>query len=352
MRFNTKKYKEYLVTGGLTRDQIKKIRDDINISNQKSTRFLSYCFLCITIFISLLSVLTNSATINIVIECIFVFLSFVVYLLSYIDDKKFMQILPLIFEILGFAFGITRVIISPLEPIRAFIGLLCLMPLVFCHSPLHGNIIIFSSTILCIIIHAILGKGGDCYYDDFLYLIAFSLFSSLSNSLVSSIRLKSLLLTKEISYIAHIDPLTKLNNRQSFNEKIKSLEKSEAYSIVYIDVNGLHELNNSKGHSAGDVMLITISKIFTSEFGSNNVYRIGGDEFLVITENVSIDEIIIKINSCKKNANILEYHFAFGCSTSNQNLTPYEVLSDAEQKMYQDKKQFYISNHIDRRRRD
>ena len=56
-------------------------------------------------------------------------------------------------------------------------------------------------------------------------------------------------------------------------------------TVIYIDVNGLHELNNRLGHAAGDEMLRFVAKACVERFPKADVFRLGGDEFLIISEN-------------------------------------------------------------------
>ena len=52
--------------------------------------------------------------------------------------------------------------------------------------------------------------------------------------------------------------------------------------IVYADVNGLKEINDTRGHQAGDEALQRAPHLLAKCYGSENAYRMGGDEFLVI----------------------------------------------------------------------
>lgn len=56
-------------------------------------------------------------------------------------------------------------------------------------------------------------------------------------------------------------------------------------SCVYVDVNGLHELNNASGHEKGDQMLQTVALELQGRFGRDNCYRTGGDEFVAFVQD-------------------------------------------------------------------
>ena len=77
------------------------------------------------------------------------------------------------------------------------------------------------------------------------------------------------------------------------------LHKSEQRTIspaicVYIDANGLHELNNERGHEAGDLMLRFVADSLMEQFPKGSLYRVGGDEFVVFpapAENAVGDDL-------------------------------------------------------------
>ena len=73
------------------------------------------------------------------------------------------------------------------------------------------------------------------------------------------------------------------------------LHKSEQRTIspaicVYIDANGLHELNNERGHEAGDLMLRFVADSLMEQFPKGSLYRVGGDEFVVFPFKMSFEE--------------------------------------------------------------
>ena len=66
---------------------------------------------------------------------------------------------------------------------------------------------------------------------------------------------------------------------------------SSTLSCVYLDVNGLHELNNTRGHAAGDEMLKTVAAKVRDIFGEEYSYRVGGDEFVAFAMDKSAEEM-------------------------------------------------------------
>lgn len=149
--------------------------------------------------------------------------------------------------------------------------------------------------------------------------------------------------------LATTDLLTDLKNRNAYEQVLAQYEVDIPVSLscVYADANGLHELNNSQGHAAGDKMLRTVAKVFVEYFGQENVYRIGGDEFLVFVET-DLEKVPEKALAAKEKVKEAGYHVSVG-TASGENVT--SVVKAAELRMYEDKKQYYMGQGDRRKRR-
>lgn len=139
------------------------------------------------------------------------------------------------------------------------------------------------------------------------------------------------------------DSLTGVFNRVSYKKDILRFddEKPEDFSCIYIDVNELHLRNNKYGHAAGDEMLIYIANTLKEVFFRHNVYRMGGDEFLVFTKNVAQEQVKKKIDIFIEQLKLKEYHVAIGMSHRKQNADCEEMVREAEIRMYEAKAQYY-----------
>lgn len=87
---------------------------------------------------------------------------------------------------------------------------------------------------------------------------------------------------REVDY--DCDPLTGRLNRRRFERDLEwwGRNRPETLTCVYIDVVGLHEINNHLGHKAGDGMLCAVAGAMQRMFPLADTYRIGGDEFVVL----------------------------------------------------------------------
>ncbi len=92
---------------------------------------------------------------------------------------------------------------------------------------------------------------------------------------------------------AKIDPLTKMLNRNSLDDylviSIKQQIKSLPPILLYFDLDNFKYINDTFGHSVGDLALINLSKLLKKQISNKNlVFRLGGEEFLVLLNDVSI----------------------------------------------------------------
>ena len=95
--------------------------------------------------------------------------------------------------------------------------------------------------------------------------------------------------------MARRDSMTGLRNTTSykswtddFNHAIQN--KAVDFGIVVLDVNGLKQTNDQYGHDVGDKLIIAAAKLISDTFKRSPVFRIGGDEFLVILQNRDLED--------------------------------------------------------------
>jgi len=148
----------------------------------------------------------------------------------------------------------------------------------------------------------------------------------------------------ETEHIANTDVLTGLQNRNRYEMKCHQLDgDTNGLSCIYVDVNGLHEVNNSQGHVAGDIMLRFIADTLKQSFGGEELYRIGGDEFIAFQHNIpesSLTDTISKINERVQEKN---YHISVGLCVASSNEKVSYIIKKAEKRMYENKIRYYQS---------
>jgi len=151
---------------------------------------------------------------------------------------------------------------------------------------------------------------------------------------------------EELKILSYTDQLTKLHNRQYMEEQLLELRKTENFpiSIISADLDGLKEVNDSLGHQAGDELLRRFANILRdSHTKYEEIFRIGGDEFLIIATNTSdqaairlikkIDQRIAKHNSSPSSS--LKISASVGYSSSDKiTVSLTSMLAQADKEMY------------------
>lgn len=156
----------------------------------------------------------------------------------------------------------------------------------------------------------------------------------------------------KLKNLSYVDSLTYAQNRNHFNEYIEQNRNKELHSlgVIYLDLNGLKEINDKMGHIAGDTLIITASYALQEIFLDNS-YRVGGDEFVVIEQDVSELLFFDQYAKLLKRMKELEISVATGCVWKETCSNLSETLQEADQKMYEDKKRYYSLAENDRRSR-
>ena len=145
------------------------------------------------------------------------------------------------------------------------------------------------------------------------------------------------------------DQVTGLSNRSAFE---KYLNESEPHTFshtvcVYIDINGLHELNNKQGHEAGDKLLQSVAECLRAQFPDDGLYRIGGDEFVVFSKaDAAVCEA--RMQAVLSALAAQDYSISYGIAVCEAANGLRELVREADEKMLGSKRAYYAEH--DRRR--
>ncbi len=145
--------------------------------------------------------------------------------------------------------------------------------------------------------------------------------------------------------IASTDALTGLSNRMAYKRDTEFFDVStpENFACIYIDVNELHIINNTYGHAAGDTLLLFIASLLKEkfDFDGSHIYRIGGDEFLIFTENISEERLTALIKELEEETAKKKRYISVGMAYCRKNLDTETLVNDAEKQMYHAKALYY-----------
>ncbi|MCH5268966.1 MAG: diguanylate cyclase, partial [Lachnospiraceae bacterium] len=122
-------------------------------------------------------------------------------------------------------------------------------------------------------------------------------------------------------------------------------------TCLYIDVNGLHELNNLLGHQRGDDMLCCVADTLIKHFPDERVYRIGGDEFVVTSIKLSKPEVEFTIDKVRRDLLKDNYEISVGIETGACGENVEKIVEAAELSMRNDKANYYMRNGDRRKKR-
>ena len=150
--------------------------------------------------------------------------------------------------------------------------------------------------------------------------------------------------------LSYHDLLTNALNRNAFMDVLSQFRPGQYASagIIYIDINGMKEINDFYGHHQGDKILITtVAKVFNL-FKPDELFRIGGDEFVIITYDLTETDFYEKFNLlrnifCEKTN--LPFSIATGSCWVKSPSDLNSLLQQADSAMYTDKKKFYLANY-------
>lgn len=166
------------------------------------------------------------------------------------------------------------------------------------------------------------------------------------NLVTTQSRLRSALVT--IDHQAHFDPITDLPNRRAFVDYLDQLTqkgREQHFAILFIDLDHFKEVNDNLGHDAGDELLVSVSERLRKQLrGSDFIARIGGDEFVVVINRFTSQQIINDLASqvnrhLSEPFNLRQNQIQITCSIGialypNDGIKTSELLKNADLAMY------------------
>lgn len=171
-------------------------------------------------------------------------------------------------------------------------------------------------------------------------------------------------LTMRLRELANTDGLTGLANRarldQCLAEAIGRKQRGHGtdFSVIVADINGLKGLNDSKGHEAGDRLIVATARLLRDSCRDTDiVVRSGGDEFVVLcptTTTATAANLIDRLRSRMRQQSVeilttdgrketVQVHFSLGCADSSE-CAPTDVVKLADQRMYEDKAAYHAGS--------
>lgn len=161
-----------------------------------------------------------------------------------------------------------------------------------------------------------------------------------------SVALENEKLNNILVYNSYYDNLTGLFNRNKYLDDIKKLSsKDEKIGILFMDINGLKSINDLYGHLHGDDILKEAADILQATFIQSNIYRIGGDEYVVLALDMEREIFEEKAKEVKQRLFLSkECKGAIGYKWFNVCKDIEKEIIEVDKNMYDDKKEYYRHN--------
>ena len=245
-----------------------------------------------------------------------------------------------IYYVYGIAIGIVT---DPGQKTVAFMVLLVFLPTLFVDRPIRFIAVMLVYVVIFVCL-CFVRKSGSVLSNDVLDAVVFGLLGAASGTVANVMKVRGYIMEQRLTRISRVDKLTGMNNRNAYELDVNTISQRGVRELacIYMDANGLKQLNDAYGHRAGDEMLRTVAKEITKTFGRELTYRMGGDEFVAFVLDPKEEAVEKAIATLTLQIEKHKYHLAIGWEkSSTTRLLVEQLMRSAEIKMYQAKTRFY-----------
>ena len=166
------------------------------------------------------------------------------------------------------------------------------------------------------------------------------LLSSLTSVLAIMLRNRDMI--HRLETYSYRDQLTGVGNRRALLSFIRTIPDGTSLAFFFGDINGLKVENDTKGHEAGDLLIKKAATVLVAAAGPERVFRMGGDEFLLVVENITKQEADAMLKELRATYAHQHVSVAIGCTVQVSPLRSIDtILSEADALMYENKRQMH-----------
>lgn len=348
--------KNLILCGGVEDAEYRQVETEMLCANRGIVKGFSLLSAVVLAAMFFLSFIVPSFTVNKLLYGVACGAALLIWLLAVYSGKNNPSLMladMYLFAVALLGVGIVLgTVLGPREISATYIAFLLAVPQLFTDRPYRMHLLILSSVAI-FIVTVISVKDKATWSSDITNAVLFGLISIILSTYSIANRVSRYCLQEKIRFMAENDQLTGLLNRNYYEQTLSRISVLQTNSIycVYVDVNGLHELNNEKGHDAGDRMLQYVASVMKNLFGENVTYRIGGDEFVALGMDQDLGDIRQLVTKLKQAVESAGYHIAVGISHKQQNgIAVNGLVKEAEMEMYEDKALYYQQSGKERRR--
>lgn len=154
-------------------------------------------------------------------------------------------------------------------------------------------------------------------------------------------------LLNKLEMLSSVDLLTGIFNRNAMNNRVSRMTSGkealpDSLGIIFADLNGLKQKNDEEGHVAGDKMLKRAALILKDSFPECDIYRAGGDEFMIIAVDVDEELLQERVEGLRLASEDPDnISFALGAFYARSDIDILQAMRIADERMYEDKRRYY-----------
>ena len=154
-------------------------------------------------------------------------------------------------------------------------------------------------------------------------------------------------LLNKLEVLSSVDLLTGIYNRNAMNNRVFNITSGrepspQQFGIIFADLNGLKQKNDEEGHVEGDKLLKGAAALLKETFPECEIYRAGGDEFMLIAIDVCervLKERVEKLRKDSENPDNISFALGLYCDDNGGDIRA--AMRTADERMYEDKKRYY-----------
>ena len=351
------RFRKYLLYAGLEKEQFEELMPEAREENARNLVIYSSMMVFIFSVCLLLSVTAGGGlVVNRPIYIGMIITGFILYFSSkYLLPKYPILTIPAVYIciIALYTYSFSVSLLHSDMPGTASVAILLVMPALFNYRPAHMiAVTIAAMGVYCSL--SILIKENGIAMLDLWNCLFFGVIAILLSVYQMRVKFRMLHQKLENRLLSENDLLTGVKNRNCYeNDHEKYAETCrKSLACIFADANGLHELNDTKGHEAGDKMLQTVAYAMSSAFGRECTYRLGGDEFVSFSLDMPREEVSRKVGEIITTVNQAGYSVSVGISYHEKtSIDIITLVKEAEQEMYSAKSSYYRESGHDRRKR-
>jgi diguanylate cyclase (GGDEF)-like protein len=156
-------------------------------------------------------------------------------------------------------------------------------------------------------------------------------------------------LLQKLETLSTMDMLTGVKNRNAMNNTVSDIISGKSdikypYSVIFTDLNGLKRVNDESGHNEGDNLLKTTAHLLSGVFFDADVYRAGGDEFMILASDMDDEKLDARIKRLEEQSDKDNVSISVGTYVVHEGEDIRTAMRIADEKMYADKKAYYDNN--------